>query len=55
MTAFFESSVYFGVFATFAVYFLGLAIRKKTGLSVFNPLLVAIALMITLLSQLHID
>ena len=55
MKAALESSVYFGVFATLFVYFAGLLIRRKTGLSIFNPLMIAVLLMITLLSLLDID
>jgi len=55
MPAVWESSVYFGVFATLFVYFIGLYARKKTGLAVFNPLLIGVLLMIALLSFLDIE
>ena len=55
MKAALESSVYFGVFATLFVYFAGLLIRRKTGLSIFSPLMIAVLLIITLLSLLDID
>ena len=54
MSTVFASSVYFGLFSTFAVYFLGLYIRKKTGISLMNPLMIAVVLMIALLCALGI-
>ena len=54
MTAFFESSVFAGVFFTLAAYFIGLSIKKKTGLSILNPLLVAIILMMGFISVLGV-
>ena len=41
-----QSCAYFGVFLTLAAYFAGAAIRKKTGLSLFNPLMIAIVLIL---------
>lgn len=55
MAAFLESSVYAGVFLTLAAYFIGAAVRKKTGLSIFNPLLIAVLLMMSILSAFDID
>ena len=49
-----QSCAYFGVFLTLAAYFAGAAIRKKTGLSLFNPLMIAIVLIIALLSLFDI-
>ena len=54
MTAFFESSVFAGVFFTLAAYFIGLSIKKKTGLSILNPLLMAIILMMGFISVLGV-
>ena len=55
MNEFAASSVFFGVFVTLAAYLIGLKIRKKTGLALMNPLLIAIVLVVLLLSALHID
>ena len=55
MNEFAASSVFFGVFVTLAAYLTGLKIRKKTGLTLMNPLLIAIVLVMLLLSALHID
>lgn len=54
MAAFFESSVFAGVFATLAAYFIGLKIKQKTGLSLLNPLLVAIILMMGFICALGV-
>ena len=55
MAEFFTSSVYFGVFLSLAAYFFGLALQKKTGLPLLNPLLVSAALIIAVLSVFKID
>ena len=55
MHEFASSSVFFGVFVTLAAYFIGLKVRKRTGLSVMNPILIAVVLIVALLSILHID
>lgn len=55
MHDFFVSSVFAGVLLTLAAYFLGDAIRKKTGISILNPILTGSALVIALLSLLDID
>ena len=49
------SSAFFGVVVSLSAYFVGLSIRKKTGLAVMNPILLAVALVIALLSALDID
>ena len=49
MTDFAASSVYLGVFLSIGAYLIGLAVKKKTGLAVMNPLLIAVALVISLL------
>ena len=55
MNEFAASSVFFGVFVTLAAYFIGLKVKKKTGLAIMNPLLIAIVLVMLLLGALHID
>ena len=55
MLEFASSSVYFGIFLTLGAYFAALALQKKTGLQVLNPLLVSAALIIAVLSVLKID
>lgn len=54
MADFALSSVFFGLFITLAAYFIGLAIKKKTGFAVMNPILIGTALIIALLSFLDI-
>lgn len=54
MADFTLSSVFFGLFITLAAYFIGLAIKTKTGLAVMNPILIGTALVIALLSFLDI-
>ena len=54
MADFAASSVFFGLFITLAAYFIGLAIKTKTGLAVMNPILIGTALVIALLSFLDI-
>jgi len=55
MHDFIASSAYFGVFVSLAAYFMGMALRKKIRLSIFNPLLFSIILVIALLEILKID
>ncbi len=55
MPDFFASSVYFGVFVSLAAYFAGMALRRKTGLSLFNPLLISVLLVMALLAVFKID
>lgn len=55
MHEFIASSTYFGVFVSLAAYFLGMLLRKKTRLSILNPLLISVILVIALLSVLKID
>ena len=54
MPDFAASSVFFGLFVTLVAYFIGLEIKKKTKLAVMNPILIATALVIALLSCLDI-
>ena len=49
MTDFSAFSVYLGVFLSIGAYLVGLAVKKRTGLAVMNPLLIAVALVIALL------
>ena len=55
MHDFIASSAYFGVFVSLAAYFLGMVLRKKTGLSILNPLLLSVILVMALLAALKID
>jgi len=55
MHDFFASSVFFGVFLSLAAYFTGVYLRKKTGLSILNPLLVSVGLVMALLAVFKID
>lgn len=55
MHEFISSSVYFGVFVSLAAYFIGIFLLKKTGLALFNPLLVSVVLIIALLLAADID
>lgn len=50
-----EVSVFFGVFISLAAYGIGVLLKAKTGLAIFNPLLVAIILTILVLAIFHID
>lgn len=55
MHEFLASSAFFGVFLSLAAYFAGMFLRKKTGLSFLNPLLISIILVIACLSVFKID
>lgn len=55
MHNFFASSVFFGMFVSLAAYFAGMAIRKKTGLSILNPLLLSVILVTAILAVFKID
>ena len=48
-------SVFFGVMLSLIAYGAGVQLKKKFGLAVFNPLLVAVAIIMILLSVCHID
>lgn len=54
MAEFAQSSVFLGVFLSLSTYLIGAAIKKKTGLALFNPLLVAVVLTMLLLDVLDI-
>ena len=55
MIGFLENSVFFGVVISLIAYGIGTILRKKTGLAVFNPLLVSVILVIALLAVTKID
>lgn len=55
MNEFVQSSVFFGVFLTISAYCIGLYIRQKTGKTLFNPILLAVAMIIALLHLLGIE
>ena len=55
MIGFLENSVFFGVVISLIAYGIGTVLRKKTGIAVFNPLLVSVILVIALLSVSKID
>ncbi|MBQ2949412.1 MAG: LrgB family protein [Clostridia bacterium] len=55
MHDYFASSVFAGVLLTLAAYFLGDAIRRKTGISLLNPILTGSAMVIVFLSVFRID
>lgn len=52
---FFEQSLFSGVVLSLAAFFLGSFLRKKTGLGIFNPLLVSVAVSIVVLLVGKID
>lgn len=54
-TAFFSNSLFLGVLISLAGYQLGLFLKKKTGLALLNPLLVAILFVIAVLLIFRID
>lgn len=55
MSSFLENSVFFGVFISIITYEIGVLIKKKLKLAIFNPLLISIALIIVFLLVFHID
>ena len=54
MSNFLENSVFFGVFISIITYEIGVFIKKKLKLAIFNPLLISIALIIIFLLAFHI-
>ena len=54
MSNFLENSVFFGVFISIITYEIGVLIKKKLKLAIFNPLLISIALIIIFLLAFHI-
>ena len=55
MKEFFQHTVFFGVFISLISYMIGVFLRKKTKLSLFNPLLIAILLTMGVILWLDID
>lgn len=55
MREFFSNSLFFGALISLAGYTLGLALKKKYKLALFNPLLIAILAVMAVISILHID
>ena len=55
MSEFFQSSVFFGTILTFLAYGVGLFFKKKLKLAVFNPILIAIVIVIGVLLGFGVD
>lgn len=55
MNNFLENSLFFGVFISLIAYYIGILIKKKFKLTIFNPLLVSIILIIIFLLVFRID
>lgn len=55
MREFLENSMFFGVLITLAAFLIGLWVQKKLKHMLFNPLLIAIVLVVTVLLALDID
>ncbi len=55
MKEFFSSSVFFGVLVSLIGYELGLFLKKKTKMAIFNPLLISIIFVMILLVVLNVD
>lgn len=55
INSFFEESVFAGVVLSLLAYFLGAFLKRKTGLGIFNPLLVAVAVTIAVLALGKVD
>ena len=55
MSSFFENSVYFGVLISLFSYFVGMFLKKRIKLAIFNPLLIAILMTMGLLVVLRVD
>lgn len=55
MNEFLKNSVFFGVFISIVTYEIGVLIRKKWKIAIFNPLLISIALVIMFLMVFHVD
>ena len=51
----FADSLYFGVLVSLFAYWIGTAVKKKTGLAILNPLLISIVITIGILLVFHID
>lgn len=55
MNAFLETSVFFGVVVSLLSYGIGVLLKKRFGLGIFNPLLISILITIAFLKLFHID
>ena len=55
MHEFFETSVFFGVFISLLAYGAGTMLKKKWKLAIFNPILIAVVLIVALLLVCNID
>lgn len=55
MKEFLNNSVYFGVFLSLLGYAIGIILKKKFKSNIFNPLLISIIFVITVLVVFHID
>ncbi len=55
MSKFFEASVFFGVFLSLISYGIGTALKRKFKLAMFNPLLIAVIIIMLFLTVMHID
>ena len=55
MNNFLQNSVFFGVFISIITYEIGVLIKKKLKIAIFNPLLISMALIIILLLIFHVD
>lgn len=55
MKTFLENSVFFGAFISLAAYELGLILKKKFKMAIFNPLLIAILCVMGVLTLLNVD
>lgn len=55
MMEFIRNSTFFGAVLSLAAYEIGLLLKRKFRMAVFNPLLIAIICVIAVLSLLHID
>lgn len=55
MNEFLQGSVFFGVFISIVTYEIGVLIKKKWNIAIFNPLLISILLIILFLLGFHVD
>ena len=55
MTNFMSNSIFFGVALSLIAYEVGLLLKRKFKMAIFNPLLISIIAVIAVLCLLHID